>query len=87
MHADGNIQYANYQSQQEVIDFLTANGFGPEVYADWFPSDAAQAAPPVAANEALPERIHEFGDDLWVSGNVEPNGLELAQFQFVEAFA
>lgn len=41
MHADGNIRYANYQSQQEVIDYLTANGFGPETYAGWFtrPSD------------------------------------------------
>ena len=36
MHADGNIRNANYQSQQEVIDYLTANGFGPETYAGWF---------------------------------------------------
>ncbi|MFN3863954.1 MAG: hypothetical protein ACK4RT_06700, partial [Erythrobacter sp.] len=36
MHADGNIRYANYQSQQQVIDYLTANGFGPETYAGWF---------------------------------------------------
>ena len=33
MEFDGNIRYANYQSQQEVIDYLTANGFGPETYA------------------------------------------------------
>ena len=26
MHEDGNIRYANYQSEQEVIDYLTANG-------------------------------------------------------------
>ena len=37
MHADGNIQYANYQSQTQVIEFLTANGYGPETWADWFP--------------------------------------------------
>ena len=36
MEFDGNIRYANYQSQQEVIDYLTANGFGPETYAGWF---------------------------------------------------
>jgi hypothetical protein len=36
MEFDGNIRYANYQSQQEVIDYLTANGFGPETYSDWF---------------------------------------------------
>lgn len=38
MHADGNIRYANYQNQQQVIDFLTANGFGPSTWAGWFPS-------------------------------------------------
>jgi hypothetical protein len=36
MHADGNIQYANYQSQQQVIDFLTANGWAASTYAGWF---------------------------------------------------
>ncbi len=36
MEFDGNIRYANYQSQQEVIDYLTANGFGPGTYAGWF---------------------------------------------------
>lgn len=30
MHADGNIQYANYQSEDQMVDFLTANGF-----SDW----------------------------------------------------
>jgi hypothetical protein len=89
MHADGNIQYANYQSEQEVIDFLASNGFGPEVYADWFPSgaEAAQSAPQRTANEEQPERIHNFADDAWASGFAEPNGLDVAQFQFVEAFA
>ena len=27
MHADGNIQYANYQSLQQMTDYLTSNGF------------------------------------------------------------
>ena len=36
MHDDGNIRYANYQSQQEVIDYLTANGFGQETWGAWF---------------------------------------------------
>ncbi|MDF1833376.1 MAG: M10 family metallopeptidase C-terminal domain-containing protein [Alteraurantiacibacter sp. bin_em_oilr2.035] len=39
MHADGNIQYANYQSEQQVIDYLTANGYDASTYADWFPAD------------------------------------------------
>ena len=26
MHADGNIQYANYQNRQQMTDYLTANG-------------------------------------------------------------
>lgn len=36
MEADGNIRYANYQSEQEVIDYLSANGFGEETYGTWF---------------------------------------------------
>ncbi len=35
MHADGNIQYANYQSQQQMIDYLEGNGFGASTYGDW----------------------------------------------------
>ena len=27
MHADGNIQYANYQSEAQMSDYLTSNGF------------------------------------------------------------
>ena len=26
MHADGNIQYANYQSKNQMSDYLTSNG-------------------------------------------------------------
>ena len=26
MHADGNIQYANYQSEEQMSDYLTAQG-------------------------------------------------------------
>ncbi|MEZ5682590.1 MAG: M10 family metallopeptidase C-terminal domain-containing protein [Erythrobacter sp.] len=40
MHADGNIRYANYQSEQQVIDYLTANGFDSSTWADWFPTTA-----------------------------------------------
>ena len=36
MEFDGNIRYANYQSQQEVIDYLAANGFGQETWGTWF---------------------------------------------------
>ena len=42
MHEDGNIRYANYQSQQEVIDYLTANGYDDDTFGDWFP-DVANA--------------------------------------------
>jgi len=46
MHEDGNIRYANYQSQQEVIDYLTANGFGQETWGAWFnrPSEGEVSA-------------------------------------------
>ena len=44
MEADGNIRYANYQSQQEVIDYLTANGFGPDTWAGWFSAPSSGGA-------------------------------------------
>ena len=31
MHVDGNIQYANYQSEQQMTDYLTGNGYGSVV--------------------------------------------------------
>jgi len=34
MHADGNIQYANYQSEDQMADFLDDNGVTG--YDDWF---------------------------------------------------
>ncbi|UAB78083.1 M10 family metallopeptidase C-terminal domain-containing protein [Erythrobacter sp. SCSIO 43205] len=36
MEFDGNVRYANYQDEQGVIDYLTANGFGEETYGTWF---------------------------------------------------
>jgi serralysin len=41
MEADGNIRYANYQSQQEVINYLTANGFSSSTWAGWFPTSTS----------------------------------------------
>ncbi len=38
MWGDGNIRYANYQSAQQVKDYLNANGFGPSTWGNWFPS-------------------------------------------------
>ena len=43
MHADGNIRYANYQSEQEVIDYLTANGYDESTFGDWFTSNQSAA--------------------------------------------
>ncbi|MDY7098223.1 MAG: M10 family metallopeptidase C-terminal domain-containing protein [Pseudomonadota bacterium] len=77
MEADGNIRYANYQSEQQVIDYLTANGFGADTYADWFPSgqttiDADKAELPalksptlVSINEADAFDNYEF--DPWIA--------------------
>ena len=77
MHADGNIRYANYQSQQQVIDFLTANGFDSSTWAGWFPStqepeakDAAAATTDAGENmpfergEPLPE-ANQWGLEEW----------------------
>jgi hypothetical protein len=36
MHADGNIRYANYQSQSQVIDYLTDHGFAASTWDGWF---------------------------------------------------
>ena len=46
MHADGNIRYANYQSEQQVIDFLTANGYDASTWAGWFTSAAEAGTAP-----------------------------------------
>jgi hypothetical protein len=35
MHADGNIQYANYQSEQQMIDYLTQQGYDETTWGDW----------------------------------------------------
>ena len=69
MHADGNIQYANYQSQQQVIDFLTANGFDPSTWADWFPSgqevaDDKQEDDPDALIAGLLDDMAGFGGEM-----------------------
>ena len=31
MHADGNIQYANYQNLQQMTDYLSGNGFADTI--------------------------------------------------------
>ena len=31
MHADGNIQYANYQSEEQMSDYLTSKGYESEI--------------------------------------------------------
>ena len=31
MHADGNIQYANYQNLSQMTDYLTIHGFADTV--------------------------------------------------------
>jgi hypothetical protein len=36
MHADGNIRYANYQSEADLEEFMTANDVSSSVWGDWF---------------------------------------------------
>ena len=31
MHVDGNIQYANYQNETQVREYLTSNGYSSEI--------------------------------------------------------
>ncbi|MGB0695252.1 MAG: trypsin-like serine peptidase [Rhodospirillaceae bacterium] len=35
MHADGNIQYANYMVWDQVVDWMTTNGVDSAFYDDW----------------------------------------------------
>ena len=35
MHADGNIRYANYQSAEDLEQFMTENGISEEIWGDW----------------------------------------------------
>ncbi|MFY8195346.1 MAG: hypothetical protein ACOVKV_09720, partial [Novosphingobium sp.] len=52
MEADGNIRYANYQSQQEVINYLTANGFGPSTWSGWFNQPTSGEASLIGEDDA-----------------------------------
>jgi hypothetical protein len=40
MHADGNIRYSNYQSEAQVIAYLTDNGFTSETWEPWLYGNA-----------------------------------------------
>ncbi|MCK0100029.1 hypothetical protein MWU38_11600 [Qipengyuania sp. S6317L1] len=62
MHADGNIQYANYQSQEQVTEYLNSQGFGEETYGDWFPPPAP---PPVAMNDIAAASAMDAGELLY----------------------
>ena len=35
MHADGNIEYANYQNEQQMTDYLGQYGYGEETWGEW----------------------------------------------------
>ena len=66
MEFDGNIRYANYQDEQGVIDYLTANGFGEETYSSWFGGSgerqtAAAPASTVPAASAAMWQPQEMG--------------------------
>jgi hypothetical protein len=71
MHADGNIRYANYQSQQQVIDYLTANGFGPETWGSWFTNSASSKT-----GLMLSSTLQEPADLAEANG---PSGVELSE--------
>ena len=46
MWGDGNIRYANYQSAQQVKEYLAGKGYGPSTWGSWFlASDTMASAP------------------------------------------
>lgn len=69
MHEDGNIRYANYQSEQEVIDYLTANGYDESTYGDWFnppagaESDSGDKGPDVSPELTIKALLGDGGTD------------------------
>ncbi|WP_284126127.1 hypothetical protein [Parerythrobacter aestuarii] len=103
MHADGNIQYANYQSEQQVIDYLTANGYDASTWAGWFPSTQEGSGDKAAENGEIgsgadlgldPAAV--FGFDPWhqAAGEglpnpsfLQANQIELPFVQLADSFA
>jgi hypothetical protein len=85
MHEDGNIRYANYQSEQEVIDYLTANGYDESTFGDWFGTATSAAetvifvdeGPKVAETEALarPTEMHSRPADGWAVDEWTPESF------------
>lgn len=49
MWSDGNIRYANYQSAQQVKDYLSSHGFGASTWGSWFPAAATAASADTSA--------------------------------------
>ncbi len=90
MHADGNIRYANYQSQEEVIAFLTQNGYTSDIWADWFASSDTSSAAVVDTLPSRPERIAMF-DPFAIADTVlqaPPFGpIETYPLEQIEQFA
>jgi hypothetical protein len=79
MEFDGNIRYANYQSEQEVIDYLTANGFGSETWGDWFASGATNAAASLDVEDASAARVPlrpVAAEDFAMPGSINPAALD-----------
>ena len=88
MEFDGNIRYANYQSQQEVINYLTANGFGPSTWAGWFtaPTSATMQDSIDSVEAKALDRIalvqSGMGEDAAQAGLFAPSGVDFsAPFQ------
>ena len=52
MWNDGNIQYANYQSKQQVQDYLTANGYTAATWNSWL--QEAPAYPMIVSSAMTP---------------------------------
>lgn len=67
MHDDGNIRYANYQSEQQMIDYLTANGHNDSLYGDWlYGSSSSQTSAAQDAGGIITDTggLFDIGDDV-----------------------
>jgi len=72
MHDDGNIRYANYQSEEQVRDYLTANGYDESTFGDWFGSPAGQEADTSVSKG--PDVSLDVSLDLSGKGGAESSG-------------
>ncbi len=83
MHEDGNIRYANYQSEAQVRDYLTSNGYDETTFGDWF-NNGSQGATDTATfvfrpddDEKQADQAPESLDFAALAAATNPSGSDI----------